>query len=187
MRKTLAFLTLPLLAGCLSSTMPAVSHWPLDYVGGEKPAFKATYGIGRVTQVTVRTPYNAEGLAVLRADGTTELDPYNEFVAVPSALLKGVVFDALEASGRFTTVVNASSTVAASTSVEVLVTRLALDCRTEGERKATANVVVRLLRNGEIRGIEKGAADEDAADGNDGRAFSKAVSTALSVALGQFK
>ena len=138
-------------------------------------------------QVIVRTPYNAEGLVVLRADGTAETDAYNEFVAQPSAVLKGVVFDAMEASGLFTTVVNASSSVAAATSVEVLVTRLALDCRREGAREAVAELVVRLVRNGEILAIERGEGTSGTEDGDYGAAFSRAVSAALSAAFGQLK
>lgn len=157
----------------------------MEYVGEKQSAASPKFGIGRVSQVIVRTPYNVEGLVVLRADGTAEVDAYNEYVASPVGLLKGVVFDAMEASGRFSTVVNASSSVVSDTSVEVLVTRLALDCRNEGERKAVAALVVRILKNGEIVGFEKGEGESDAADGKYGAAFSRAVSSALSAAFGQ--
>ena len=185
--KLVSLSALPVLAGCLSATSPELSHWPIEYDGRAKKAQATPFGVGRVSQVVVRTPYNAEGIVVLRADGTVEVDPFNEFVATPSAVLKGVVADAMEASGRFSAVVNSSSAVLATTSVEVLVVRLALDCRREGERKAVADVVVRVLKDGEILALERADGSADAANGNFGEAFSVAVSAALAAAFGQFK
>ena len=186
-RKAICILVLPVLAGCLSVSTPEISHWPIEYAGRPKTSQAAPFGVGRVAQVIVRAPYNAEGLVVLRANGTVEVDPLNEFVAPPAAILKGAVADAMEASGKFSAVVNASSSVNATTSVEVLVVRMALDCRREGERKAVADVVVRVLRDGEILAIERADGSADASNGNFGEAFSMAVSTALASAFGQLK
>ena len=69
------------------------------------------------------------------------------------------------------------------TMVELLVAELALDCRQENERKAVVRIVLRVLRDGEIVGLEKGEGFADAGDGNYGAAFSKAFSDALSVSL----
>ena len=73
------------------------------------------------------------------------------------------------------------------TSVEVLLVRMALDCRREGERKAVADVVVRVLKDGEILAIERADGSADASNGNFGEAFSMAVSMALASAFGQLK
>lgn len=186
-RKTIFVAVLPVLAGCLSVSSPEISHWPIEYLGRPKTSQKTPFGVGRVAQVVVRAPYNAEGLVVMRANGTVEIDPLNEFVAPPVAILKGAVADAMEASGKFSAVVNASSSVNATTSVEVLLVRMALDCRREGERKAVADVVVRVLKDGEILAIERADGSADASNGNFGEAFSMAVSMALASAFGQLK
>lgn len=190
MKQLIVFFALPLLSGCLSpASMPEVSRWSLEYGGAARTAKDAKFGVGRVSQVIVRTPYGTESIPVLRADGSIAFDPYNEFAALPSALVKGVVFDAMEGSGLFENVLNASSAATSSVSVEVMVLRLALDCRQEGSRRAVAKVLVRLLKSGnnEIVGLAKGEGAEDAADGNYGKAFSRALSMALSTALGQFR
>ena len=183
MKKLFALMLVPALAGCFTASPIPVAHWPVDYVGPVSAVRSGKLGIGRVSQVVVRAPYNAEGISVLRENGTVERDAYNEFAALPSTLLKGALLDAMAASGKFTTVVNSSSATISSTSVELMVTKLALDCRTPGGRRAAATVVLRVLKSGEIVGLEKGEGVADAADGTYGAAFSKAFSTALSEAL----
>lgn len=190
MKQLIVFFALPLLSGCLSpATMPEVSQWSLEYGGVSRLAKDAKFGVGRVSQVFVRTPFGTESISVLRADGSIAFDPYNEFAALPSALVKGVVFDAMEGSGLFSTVLNASSAASSTVSVEVMVQRLALDCRKEDERRAVAKVLVRLLKSGsnEIAGLAKGESTEDAADGNYGKAFSRALSAALMTAFEQLR
>ena len=187
MKKILSAFLLPVLAGCLTSTPPSVSYWPLEYKGTAKPASAAKYGVVRVSQVLVRTPYNSEGITVLRANGSLAFDPYNAFAALPSALLKGVLMECLQTSGLFKSVVNASSSVHASANVEMFVTRLALDCRTEGSRQAVAEVLVRVIGEDGTMKITKGAGKVDAADGNYGAAFSKAVTAALDTALDELR
>ena len=174
------------LSGCLTSSVPEIACWNIEYSGeragrGVEPRF----GVARVSQVVVRAPYSVKGLAVLRANGTVAFDPYNEYAAGPSALLKGVVEDALEASGFFKAVVGASSSAAASVAAEVTVTRLALDCRKEGVRNAVAELELRLLAGRDIASSAKGSGIADAADGNYGAAFSGAVSDAIKAALGR--
>ena len=187
MKKLLAILLVPVLAGCLSSNPPEVSFWPLEYKGSEKQSVEAKYGVVRVSQVLVRTPYNSPEITVLRADGSMAFDAYNEYAAVPSSLLKGVLVQALQASGLFKAVVNASSSVHSSASAEMFVTRLALDCRTKGERYAVAELQLRIVGEGDEIRIVKGEGRENAADGNYGAAFSRAVTVALGSALGDLR
>lgn len=194
MKKQIALFLVPLLSGCLSSGVPVASYWLVEYVEGRSPSASESKDevrttkcdVARVSQVMVRTPYNENGIAVLRADGSVAFDPYNEFAAQPSSLLKGAVFEAMSASGLFKTVVNPSSAAVSSASVEVMVTRLALDCRKEGERKAVVEVSVRLLDGPEIL-VAKGEGSADAADGNYGAAFSVAVSAALDSAFARLR
>ncbi|MGN0833658.1 MAG: ABC-type transport auxiliary lipoprotein family protein [Kiritimatiellia bacterium] len=181
---------LPLMSGCLSSGVLPVSRWTIDYRADGKPAASARYGIARVSQVSVRAPYDGDGLSVLLADGSVAADAYNLFAASPSQLLRGTVFDALTASGLFASVVNGSSAVSATVSVELLVTRLALDCRGEGDagRTARAEIVLRLVDSrGNLLQALPASGAADAADGNYGRAFSAAVSRALEQALARVR
>lgn len=184
MKKLLSLALVPALAGCLTSSPLPVAHWPVSYIGPSAAGRSEKYGIGRVSQVVIRAPYNAEGISVLRANGTVEHDAYNEFAALPSTLLKGALLDAMAASGKFKTVVNSSSGTSSSAMVEMMVTKLALDCRQEGERQAVVSIILRILQDGAIVGLAKGEGLADAADGNYGAAFSKAFSDALSSAFG---
>ena len=183
MKWCFALLLVPVLTGCLSSSPIPVAHWPVNYVGPVSTDRPGKLGIGRVSQVVVRAPYNAEGISVLRANGTVEHDAYNEFAALPSTLLRGALLDAMSASGKFKTVVNSSSGTTSSAMVEMMVTRLALDCRQNDGRQAVVSVILRVLRAGDIVGLEKGEGVADAANGNYGAAFSKAFSDAISAAL----
>ena len=187
MKQILAILTLPVLAGCLSASSPKVTQWLLEYRGPVKMTRIPKYEVGRVSQILVRSPYNEVGIAVLRTDGSMAFDSYNEYAANPTALMRSVVFDAMDASGLFGSVVNPSSSVKSSALVEVLIGRLALDCRREGERKAVASVRVRIIADGELALHAKGEGEADAKDGNYGAALSDALSKALSSAFEQFR
>lgn len=174
------------LSGCLSaSRAPEVACWSVEYAGenGAAQIREPRFDVVRVSQVVVRAPYGVKGLAVLRANGTVAFDPYNEYAAGPSALVKGVVEDALSASGLFKAVVGSSSAVRAPLQAEVTVTRLALDCRAEGSRRAVAELDVCLVDGRGIVARAKGAGDADAADGKYGAALSRAVSDALAEAM----
>lgn len=187
MRKLIAVALLPVLSGCLSASTPKVTQWLLEYRGPGKATRMPKYDVGRVSQVLVRSPYNEVGIAVLRADGSVAFDPYNEYAANPTAMLKGFVFDAMDGSGLFGTVVNPSSSVKSQAMTEVLISRLALDCRQEGVRKAVASVRVRILTDAERALYAQGEGEADAKDGNYGAAFSAALSAALNSAFGQFR
>ena len=187
MKKLIALSLIPLLFGCLSASAPRVTQWLLEYKGPVRTTRLVKYEVGRVSQVLVRSPYNEVGIAVLRADGSMAFDPYNEYAANPTAMLKGFVFDAMDASGLFGTVVNPSSSVKSQAMLEVLVSRLALDCRKEGERKAVAAVRVRLIANDGKALYAQGEGSADAKDGNYGAALSDALSTALNSAFAQFR
>lgn len=189
LKRLAVFVLLPVLAGCLTASQPETVCWPVEFVmpDGARAADEPVAGVARVSQVIVRAPYGEKEMAVLRADGSLAFDGYNEYAANPAILLKGVVFDALEASGLCRTVVGSASSAVTPTSVEVTFTRLCLDCRNEGSRLATAAVSVRVLGKDESVRTEKGAGSADAADGNYGKAFSGAVSEALTEALKKFR
>ena len=184
--KILALAVLPALAGCLTeSHPPEVACWNIEYTGtsaggaAEKPRF----GVARVVTVSVRAPYGSKSIAVLRGDGTVAFDPYNEFAAGVPQLLKGTVSEALEKSGLFKSVIDSSSSAGSDVFAEVSVTRLALDCREHGRRKAVADVGVLLANGRDIAAKSSASGESDAADGNYGAAFSRAVSDALAKAI----
>lgn len=185
MKKYLALALVPVLTGCLSAAAPSVSKWIVGYDGVGMAPVSPKYGVIRVSQVVVRPPYNDISMAVLRANGSMAFDPYNEYAALPAQLFKGLAYDGIAASGAFGAVVGASSSVHAPYSAEVVVVKLALDCRTEGERRAVASVFVRIVKDREIVTVVNGEGAADAADGNYGAAFSKAVSAAFVTALKQ--
>ena len=187
MKKLIALSLIPVLSGCLSASAPKVTQWLLEYKGPVRTTRLPKFEVGRVSQALIRSPYNATGIVVLKADGSMAFDPYNEYAANPVAMLKGVVFDAMDASGLFDSVVNPSSAVKAQAMAEVLVTQLTLDCRTEGNRKAVASVRVRLIPVEGQPVHAQGEGTADAKDGNYGAALSSALSTALDSAFGQFR
>lgn len=170
------------LTGCMTSSVPDVTCWNLEF-SGKQEAPKPRFGIARVSQIVARAPYGGKNLAVLRADGSVAFDHYNEFSAGLVPLLKGVVFDAAKASGAFKGVVGATSSAGSDVFVEVTLTRLALDCREAGSRRAVAEVQVQLVDGRDIVSSATGSGAADAADGKYGSAFSGAVSDALAAAL----
>lgn len=174
------------LGGCLTSSVPESACWNVEYAGSASPAGSGRrFGVARVSQVLVRSPYGVKGLAVLRANGSVAFDPCNEYAAGPAALLRGVVKDALSASGLFADVVESSSSAKSAVLVEVSFTRLALDCREAGVRRAVAEVELRLVGDRDIVARAMGSGAADAADGNYGAALSRAASGALSGAIGR--
>lgn len=188
MKKFLSLLLVPVLSGCLSATSPSVAHWLLEFEGFQTPVVsEARYAAARVSQITVAPPYNSIGLTVLRADGTVAFDAYNEYAAQPSQLLKGVFFEASRRSGLFGSVVGSSSATATTVSLEAVVSRLALDCRKNGERRAVASVLIRIVDRRDVFVSCAGTGEADAADGNYGKALSAAISQALVEALGKVK
>lgn len=182
----LPLVVLPALAGCLSpSHPPEVACWNLEYTApaASSAEAKPKFGVVRVSQVMVRAPYGAKSIAVLRGNGTVAFDPYNEFAAGVAQLMKGMVAEAMEGSGLFDSVVGSSSSAGSDVFAEATVTRLALDCREQGKRKAVADVSVMLVSGRDIVAKASGSGEASASDGNYGKAFSRAVSDALAKAL----
>lgn len=186
--KRIIFVLLPVLAlsGCLSVS-PDESHlWLVGYrPEGLAPA-KAKYGVTRLIQLVVRSPFDAFPMAVLRADGTVAFDAYNKFPAMPSQLFRGPILDALTASGLFTRVVGPTSSATSDMIVEVAIEKLVLDCSDANARAADVSLAVRLLNaQRHIVCVALGSAKVDAQSGNYGEAFSLALSRALTQAIGK--
>ena len=138
----------------------------------------------RISQVSVRSPYDSQGFVVLRAGGSLAVDPFNRFAALPSQLLKGPVEDAFVSSGKFSLTVGSASAASISSVAEVSISRIALDCRTEGSRKAVVSLVVRIFdRSRRIVSESRGEGVADAAGGNYTEAFSQAFMAAMDAAL----
>ena len=176
---------LPCLAGCLGTAPEPPKCWNVEGGGaayaGEAPAEPAP--AVKLMQLDVRAPYNGTRFAVLRSDGSVAFDSCNSFAAPPAALLKGAAYDLISSSGKFGRVVNASSSAGAPFSMEITVTRLALDCRSEGRRDASAAVALTLVRGRNDVSFSVGEASMPAADGNYTAAFSGAFAGAMSAAL----
>lgn len=181
--KSLAFVSLFAVAGCLSASDPKTVFWPVDYEKTCEVAAAAKYQVARMSSVVVRAPYGDNRLAVLRPNGSIAFDDLNEYASSPAMLAKGIAGDAMRASGLFKSVIGSSSSVVADVAVEVVVTRLALDCREAGLRKALADVKVRLVENGRLVAAADGSGAVDAGDGRYGVAFTKAVSSAFDSAF----
>lgn len=180
-------------AGCLSSSTPEAKVWTVvpgegvPHVSanpeGERPAFTAT----RLGAVTVEAPYDKTPIVVQRADGSVAFDHYNLFAAPPSALLRAPVKSCLEGDRRFGRVMSQSSVASTDAQVEVLVSKLALDCGASQTRKARAAVSVDVIQTG--RGPRKvvlsggGVGEADAGTGDYSAAFSQAFNEALVNAL----
>lgn len=181
--KSLAFVSLFAVAGCLSASDSKTVFWPVDYEKTGEVAAAAKYQVARMSSVVVRAPYGDNRLAVLLPNGSIAFDDLNEYASSPAMLAKGIAGDAMRASGLFKSVIGSSSSVVADVAVEVVVTRLALDCREAGLRKALADVKVRLVENGRLVAAADGSGVVDAGDGRYGVAFTKAVSSAFDSAF----
>lgn len=191
MRKSLLVLLMAsVFAGCLSSSAPVeVSNWTIDVSGvasspGPIPAEGVSHGAVRLSQVSVRAPYDARQIAVLRKNGSVAFDAYNQFASSPAALAKGAALDMLASSKAFRSAVASASAVRSELSAELSINRLALDCRVEGERKATVALALTIVRDREIFAAVTGEAAVDAADGDYSKAFSAAFAMAMEKALG---
>lgn len=177
-------LSVSLLGGCISSAPKAPINWTIEPKATTvAQAVQPKWGLTRLSQVSVRAPYDGQKLAVLRKNGSIAFDFYNVFAASPAALMRGAARDVAEGSGLFARVVQASSSAVAPYTLEVSVTRLALDCRTEGARRATCELSVLLLDGREIVGTARGEGAVSVSGGDFSAAFSLAFTTALSEAL----
>ena len=186
MNKLLAVCLLPVVTGCfsLTATNPTVADWPLRAGTLARQESVPKFGVTRLSQVTVRAPYDARQMGVFRADNTLASDSCNRFAALPSQLLKGVAQDVLASSGLFKAVVAASSAASTSHAVELTVTDWRLDCSGGAREAAVCLDLLVLDRGREIVATVSGGGRADAADGDYGTAFSTAFALALEKALG---
>lgn len=186
MKRMVAIGLLVACAGCLSASNPTMCEWPVRAGVMTARVNEAKFGVSRLSQVAVRAPYDVRALAVLKADASLAFDPYNRFAAQPAQLLKGPVQELLAASGLFTAVLSASSAANASHLIEVTLTNLRLNCATEQQGARTAEVAVSVVildARREIVATVCGSGAADAADGDYGEAFSRALAVALSAAM----
>lgn len=183
--KHIGLLVLPLLAvGCMNAPR-APERWNITFDDqvGVAGKVKRLGGVARIESVVVRAPYAVEHLAVLRPDGTIVFDAYNTYASMPGMMLRGEVYDAVEASGKFDNVITGLSTAKSDYLIEVVVTDMFLDCREEGKRVARVALILSLIREGRelVRNIHgEGAA---AYDGNVATAMSSAFAQAMNDAL----
>ena len=177
------FLPALFLAGCLSSAPQAPENWTIEWRPGAEtapdPTVQPLQLTMRVADICVRAPYGGVRLAVLRANGSLAFDPYNIFAAAPSQLLRGAAFDALNRSGRFSRVVDHSSSAHADLDAEIFVTRLALDCRAPSRRDALVELSLAFVSKGEVLSVASGRSSVPVEDGNYSEGFSRAFSEAL--------
>ena len=185
MKKYAPIPALVLLAGCLTASQPEHADWNIECTDrAAQVAEKPKFGVARLILVELRAPYNVRDIAVLRANGSIAFDPCNGYASAPVQLVKGVAMESLERSGLFKAVVGSGSTADADVDAELAVTRLALDCREEGVRRAVATLSLRLVRAHRIVDVVTGEGAADASQTSDfSAAFSAAVTDAFSEAL----
>ena len=179
------FVALPLLGGCVFSSPKAPKTWNIEWgkTGVERIEREKLPAV-KLMLVDVRAPYNGARLAVLRSDGSIAFDSYNSFAAQPAAILRGAAMDVMESSTAFEAVVSGSSSASAPLAAEIMVSRLALDCQTEGHRDASVLLTIVLVGNRTVLSSASAEASEPVEDGNYSAAFSRAFSRALLTAIG---
>lgn len=178
----LAFALLPMLAGCLGPAPKAPANWIVEWTGpvsAEAPEPPKDAPTAKLLNLEVLAPYNGTRIAVLRGDGTLAFDSFNSFAAQPSSLLKGAAYDTIERSGVFSRTVRPGSSASADYALEISVTRLALDCRSEGRLNASVALSVALVGGRSVVSTARGEASVPAEGGNFSAAFSKAFEEAL--------
>lgn len=137
----------------------------------------------RVSNVSVRPPYDMQRLAVLRKDGSIAFDPRNSFASTPAQLLRGAALDALAASGRFKRVLTGTSSAAADLNAEITVTLVALDCRRDNQRDATIELTLSIIEGREVVFSSRGKGTAATPDADYSAAFSRAFAIAINDAL----
>ena len=170
-----------LVAGCFSSRPPNPTNWTIEAVPSlVEAAASPAFGPVRVVSVKVRSPYDSLRMAVLRPDGSLAFDAYNVFAAAPSAVLRGATADAVEASGLFAAMGTAS---VGSGTLEVEISRLALDCRREGKREAVVELSLVHSPDRKTSKTVRSAGRVTVSDGCYTSPFSEAFTVALVKAL----
>jgi len=184
--KTCLILLLPLIAGCLSSAPKVPTNWTIDFTRSAKvDGLAKRFGESvRIASVDVRAPYTGNRLAVLRPDGSIAFDAFNSFAGSPALLMRGAARDVIESSGMFGSVIASSSSARAQYAIEIVVTQLALDCRTENRRTAKIAFTLLLLNSRDVVACVRGAGAEEACD-DYSAAFSTAFARAMWDALGK--
>lgn len=185
-------------SGCLSTAPKAATKWTIDGVKTaatsealtrSQATLDAAAPIVRLASVSVRAPYDARHFVVLRADGTLAFDAYNEFAAQPASLIRSAAEKAVRDSGLFSYVIAHNSTANASCTLELVVTRLALDCREKGLKTASVELSLLLTSSRAIFAESTASAVIPIPDGSMDftAAFSRAFSEAMAKALAQMK
>lgn len=187
-----------ILSGCFSTAPKSATKWtidgfktvaPMECSSRAQDATNSAAPIVRLASITVRAPYDTRHFVVLRPDGTIAFDPYNEFAAQPASLIRSSVEKAVRDSGLFSYVIAHNSVANASCTLELVVTRLAIDCREKGSK--TANVELSLLLTSSRAIFAESAASAAIPISNEQMdftaAFSQAFSQAVAKALAQMK
>lgn len=182
--KNMKWFLVPLFAtvasGCLSSGPRPPVNWLVEFSpGGDGGKAQRLDVTAKLYSLDVRSPYNSTAFAVLRPDGSVAFDGYNVFASKPSSLLKGAALDALSQSGRFSKVIPPGSSAYAQVTLELTVTRLALDCRKERQRDALAEVTLLAVVDRKVVGASNCAKAVPVEDARYSDAFSRAVSDAV--------
>jgi len=186
MKLCLCIVSLSLLAGCMTASVPTVSYWyvtsPVDRPLVEKPK----YGVVRISQVIVRAPFDSRQIVVRRADGSIAFDAYNNFAALPSQLFKAPVIASIANSGLCTLAVDAASSARTDDVTEAIITDLALTTADDGTLNANVSVIYRLLdQKRDIVSIALGSGIAAVENGSLTHAFSAAFAKASSKALSE--
>ena len=177
-------LIFPLLAGCLSSAPKAPANWTIGPIEPQTATSAPKWAEARLVRLDVRAPYDGRRLAVLRPNGSVAFDAFNVFAAAPAALLRGAAQDILAARTAVAgPVPNSVGPVPASVELELTVTRLALDARAKGARKATVALSLARLDGRHAASVVRAEAAEPVASGDYSAAFSAAFAKALADAI----
>ena len=150
MKKTiLVFLSLPLLAGCLSNAPRAATNWTLEPLQTSSAIAaknmlslhsSTNLPIVRLGSINVCEPYNTRHFVIIRPNGSFAFDPMNEFAATPSLLIRSTAENAARTTGLFSHVITHNSMANANQTLELSISRLAIDCREKNERRATISL-----------------------------------------------
>jgi len=181
--RILAFACLALTAGCFTSRTPQATHWLLaPSVSEQSTASAPAFDEARLAVVFMRSPYDGKSIVVLRPDGSVAFDPYNQFAAQPTALIKGTALDVIRHTGLFKGVQPSITTADVKLTLELVIDQFALDCREKGERKATVDLTLVMIERRHVVAARRGSASADVKNGDYSAAFGSAFTQALTSA-----
>lgn len=169
------------LSGCIGSVPDAPKYWTVEFVPAavDTAQRNASRPTVKLSSISVSAPYSGSSIAVMRKDGSVAFDAYNAFAAPPVALLSNAAYEAVEASGVFSSVIRSQSIASSPLALELSVVRLALDCRGDAARKATVVVRATVVESRAVKSSAVGHGEADASDGDYSKAFSEAFSRAV--------